>query len=154
MRKILSDPDVADNIRVENDNSHPIVTTYASYERHRLTGRATRVLPATESSFQDQTEAVVKLSWVNQSRVPEAELILRARERANGNVKLVNHLPVIIASKDHGYSTATIREGLGLESIPRVLRSHVAHKLEAIERLQSGGAGFLKTLFEIERCTP
>ncbi|KAI0713709.1 hypothetical protein C8Q76DRAFT_468586 [Earliella scabrosa] len=149
---LFSDPYVADNIRVDYDNGHAIVTTYASYERHRLTGRGTRVLPVIASSFEDQTEAVVKLSWIDQSRVPEAELISRARERAKGNVKVVNHLPVIVASKDHGYSTAIIREALGLESIPRVLRSHVAHKLREMETLQSDRDAFLKAFFEIERC--
>ena len=156
-----SEPSVADNTPVEYNNDHAILATHATYERHRLVGRRTRVLPMTvsTSSPQNQTEAIQKLSWVDQSRVPQAELrvIPHARERAKRNVEVVNHRGMVVTlTGDHAScSTATIRDALGLRPNARVAQSFVSHKLrQIVPPVQDDGQTFLKAFFEVEQCTP
>ncbi|KAI0713727.1 hypothetical protein C8Q76DRAFT_732353 [Earliella scabrosa] len=140
-----------------------------------------RQVPSDATTFAGHSSEalIVKVSWISSCledtriQVPEAELIprvvQRVTEKAHGDISVVVGYPPVgffAASKAcHGYPTihgpprimlsSTVDEDV-LEYVKpsRALRSFVSHKLEAIERLQSDGAAFLKAFFEIEQCTP
>jgi hypothetical protein len=145
-----------DNVSVTVNPDRPL------YSRYSLVGRGTRVLDVQKFRIPEDTKVldkklVVKLSWIEETRTPEPVLVAKVLEKGKGNHCVVNHMPCILAWKDHEYSTATIRKLVKAKTLTgepvitgRVLRSMVSGKLHKLKILVR--ENFLTAFFGIVNC--
>ena len=96
-----------------------------------------------------------KVSWPEQTRPNEAEVLQEAMKSAQGNTDITNHIPTVFATQDFLYCTENVRKALGTpESMdghpdPRVLRHIVFPYLRPILK---GARRFLYSWLERVRC--
>lgn len=117
------------------------------YHRFALRGRSTQVYVVTaQPQVPDEAELAMKLSWPEESKTPEHEIIGRAYERANKlehaefASEIIPHLPRLFGSTDvTNSSTKRIRECLGFAGNElkgsRILRIVVSRRLRPITEL-------------------
>lgn len=134
------------------------------YNQYSLLGRATRLARATgQSQAQDPArdlsgmKLVVKISWPEESRTNEADIIKAAQARGKDDELIRDHLPDLICWRNLGYSTGLIREELPVIewkrrplSGSRCLRVTVFDELEPITILE--GDSFMQAWIECYRC--
>ncbi|KZV64382.1 hypothetical protein PENSPDRAFT_171019 [Peniophora sp. CONT] len=150
----------------------------ALHHRYTLRGRGTyvadvdvldvrnpqRIPPPIPGTEPRQHEYVIKLSWVDEKRAKEFDLVERLRE----DPRLRQHLPWIVDAKEEGFSTTRIRQALGVNPRTRVvtvpgggeveqpiesgrsLCSVVSEKLQPVEKLSS--EDFLKVFLDVVWC--
>jgi hypothetical protein len=137
-----------------------ISTGMMLHDHFGIVGRATRVVCASSQSCNPQDSSkelggvklVLKISWPEASRVPEAQVIEKAVGIGEHNSNVKGHLPDMICSHDLvGYSTASIRQVLGIETGGhRVLRLILFRQMYPITDLI--GEKFWKVFWECFRC--
>lgn len=145
-----------ENGSVDVDASHPL------YKNFILIGRATQVFRAERLNLPNKSDKnfVVKVSWVDESRIPEPKLVEKVVSKGEGDERIQGHMPNIVAWMDHGRSTSTIRQLLNIDSLSHeaqrgsdrtttglVLRSIVSEELQPLEKLT--GEQFFNAYFDI-----
>jgi hypothetical protein len=132
------------------------------YSTFSLTGRGTLMVLAepTKSELAEAEIApeffVVKIYWPEEVRKSEQEIIHRARQAANGDTDITDHLPIVTAQEDYEYKTGAVRRALGLRDNKagyprsRVLRVVVFPYLVPITSL--AGKDFIRAWLQCVRC--
>jgi hypothetical protein len=145
-----------DNVSVTVNPDRPL------FSRYSLVGRGTRVLDVENARTPKDTKVldkklIIKLSWIEETRTPEPVLVAKVLEKGKNDPYVINHMPCILAWKDHEYSTATIRKLFKAKTptgepviAGRVLRSMVSGKLYKMKTLVR--AHFLTAFFGIVNC--
>lgn len=130
-----------DQIQVSIGKTHVVrIETTVKPLCHRVTllGRGTSVIRGDLIVNGTVTPVAIKVSYPEEGRVPEQEFISKGRRLYNGEFQ--DHLPLIYGWEDSSYSTATIRQQLGLEGKgqARQRRIIIFELLEKVTSLNSG----------------
>jgi hypothetical protein len=151
-------------VQIKYDHCTITLTSDITVQHFCLTGRGTstalvdKLQPEPDShplemppwaTGPDTGKFHLKLAWIDTSRESEAEILRTLRQRLENSPdidrdkRISNHLPWIVASKDHGIFTGTIRETFNFDPLrdgetivgSRVLRSIVAEMLHPVTEL-------------------
>lgn len=142
-----------------------VKTASPLYRTLGLKGRGTWVVESACPTLDDalplnKDSLVTKFSWADCTRIPEAKIIELAIERAHGNPKVTEHLPIVVDEKQFdGCNTADVRRRLGIPlrkrrlgydgqevEVYRVLRVITTDRLQPLHKLQ--GREFLDVWFQ------
>jgi hypothetical protein len=121
------------------------------YRRYSLTGRCTHVYNAT-GAFDKDLKSIsthpelgeqlagmllaLKVYWPEESRPNEADVLQTAFELAKIHPFLTDHLPELLASYDHIYSTGMVRNRLGIPASVKGIRTSRALRFLLFKELQ------------------
>ncbi|OAX31445.1 hypothetical protein K503DRAFT_777572, partial [Rhizopogon vinicolor AM-OR11-026] len=157
--KIEVEDEVLGTVDLKFNFSCPDRTTH-----YGLRGRATNVFPVEStqlsrlarnlSSRNNTDELVAKIYWPEESRQSEAEILEEVHSIADGQPKVMDHVPDVIWSHTFkGTSTAKIRKALGIDDVPgasRALYIIVFRKLLPITQLTEDN--FLRAWWHAVEC--
>ncbi|KAF9458041.1 hypothetical protein BDZ94DRAFT_1301484 [Collybia nuda] len=135
------------------------------YQRYSLTGRCTQVytaIGALDKQYQplstnplvlgelSSDSLALKMYWPEESRPNEAEILKRAFALGKTQDAIHDHIPELLASRDHVCSTGIIREWLGLKYAEeennryRILRILLFRKLKPLDPEQLPMKDFMR----------
>ena len=81
---------------------------------HSTPGIIGRGTVTRQAKFEDGLTYAVKVSWPEEGRPNEAEVLQAAMEKAEGDADITNHIPRVFATQDFLYRTGTVRKALGI----------------------------------------
>jgi len=124
---------------------------------HSTLGIIGRGTVAVEAKFQDAPDKryAAKISWPEETRPNEAEVLQEAMNAARGDTDITNHIPTVFATENFPHCTANVHKALGIPERkdghpdPRVLRVIVFPHLQPIVAFKER---FLYSWLECVRC--
>ena len=120
-----------------------------------IIGRGTVTVEAKFEGGPPGKTYAVKISWPEESRPNEVEILQAAMESAQGDTDITNHIPRAFATQDFPYRTGTVRKALGIPDCKdghpdsRLLRVVVFPRLRPITSLKRR---FIYSWLECVRC--
>ena len=127
--------------------------------RYILLGRDTRVYPAEQTGRNSPSDIVVKISWIQETRDSEVDILKRAWAVAKTDESVRGHLPQVLGHRDFPEcATGRLRQSLQEDTprdwqtvkVPRILRAIAFRSLRPITTLT--GEKFMKAFFDCFEC--